>query len=96
MQPVLHIVCRRCRKMGHYTFACPDNPENTATPKQQDEAYQTMHEMMGPISVVVARSRSLYRGDDDPAARGMNRQTSVAGSERSSGTSTTMGALLAR
>lgn len=50
MQPVIVIFCQHCKRMGHYSIACPDNPENAATPEQQQRALETMQEMMRPAS----------------------------------------------
>jgi hypothetical protein len=50
MQPVIVIVCHHCRKLGHYAFACPDNPENRATPEQQQYVLEAMQEAMRPPS----------------------------------------------
>lgn len=53
MQPVIVIFCQHCKRMGHYSIACPDNPdnpENAATPEQQQRALEAMREMMRPAS----------------------------------------------
>lgn len=49
MQPVI-IICQRCKKFGHFAIACPDNPENRATPEQQQRALEIMQEAMRPTS----------------------------------------------
>lgn len=48
MQPVIVIVCQYCKRMGHFAMACPDNPDNKATPEEQERAFQIMQEALRP------------------------------------------------